>query len=128
MFRRQNKLDAPSPSTVQKSKSMEVLSAEGGGDALSGKRATSVDTVLSAWQELAMLKLAAPCVTCLLPHLSEDLVSSALLAIGATPLTTEGTRPLCVLQNEVRHRTVNTDQMRMTSIETSRTPKPWWWM
>eukprot|EP00731_Ephydatia_muelleri_P003721 Em0001g3721a len=90
MFRRQNKLDAPSPSTVQKSKSMEVLSAEGGGgDALSGKRATSVDTVLSAWQELAMLKVAAPCVTCLLPHLSEDLVSSALLAIGATPLTTE---------------------------------------
>ena len=98
MFRRQNKLDA---STVQKSKSMEVLSAEGGGgDALSGKRATSVDTVLSAWQELAMLKVAAPCVTCLLPHLSEDLVSSALLAIGATPLTTEGTRPLCVYETK----------------------------
>ena len=89
MFRRQNKLDVSAHGNVQKSRSMEILLSESGGDRLRGKRATSVETVLSAWQELAMLKVAAPCVTCLLPHFSEDLVSSALLAVGATPLMTE---------------------------------------
>ena len=99
MFRRQNKLSAPGNGSVQKSKSMDILSGEGeeggggGGGGGGGKlrSTTSVDTVLSEWQQLSLLKIAGPCVTCLLPHISEDFVCSALLAIGATPLMTEGT-------------------------------------
>lgn len=42
------------------------------------------------WSEIAMVKSMAPVVTCVLPALSMDMVCSALLAVGATPLITEG--------------------------------------
>lgn len=42
------------------------------------------------WSEISMVKSMAPVVTCVLPALSMDMVCSALLAVGATPLITEG--------------------------------------
>lgn len=44
----------------------------------------------SKWKELDRLKSLAPVVACVLPSLAMDFVASALLAVGATPLVTEG--------------------------------------
>ncbi len=42
------------------------------------------------WTELSNLKKIGPVVACVLPSLAMDFVASALLAVGATPLITEG--------------------------------------
>lgn len=42
------------------------------------------------WTELPLVKSISPVVVCILPALSMDFVCSALLAVGATPLITEG--------------------------------------
>lgn len=44
----------------------------------------------SGWKEISAVKSLNPVVTCLLPALSMDFVASSLLAVGATPLITEG--------------------------------------
>ncbi len=43
------------------------------------------------WRDLSRVKSIHPVVTCVLPSLAMDFVASALLAVGATPLITEGT-------------------------------------
>ena len=43
------------------------------------------------WKEISSVKSQNPVVACLLPALSMDFVASSLLAVGATPLITEGT-------------------------------------
>ena len=42
------------------------------------------------WKELPLVKSLSPVVVCILPALSMDFVCSALLAVGAMPLITEG--------------------------------------
>jgi len=44
----------------------------------------------TGWREVRNVKSTHPVVCCLLPSLSMDFVASCLLAIGATPLITEG--------------------------------------
>lgn len=44
------------------------------------------------YSDIALVKCVAPVVACLLPALSMDFVYSALLAVGATPLITDGER------------------------------------
>ena len=43
------------------------------------------------WPELASVRKVGPVVMCILPPFSADLVCSALLSVGATPLVTAGT-------------------------------------
>ena len=45
-----------------------------------------------AWEEVASVSAVAPVVMCILPPLSADFVSSAVMAVGATPLLTDGKR------------------------------------
>ena len=42
------------------------------------------------WTELSLVKSLSPVVACILPAVALDLVTSALLAIGATPIVIEG--------------------------------------
>ena len=42
------------------------------------------------WKEIALIKSTSPPITCILPSSSMDFVASALLAVGAVPLITEG--------------------------------------
>ena len=42
------------------------------------------------WPEVASVKKMSPVVMCILPPVSADFVSSALLSLGATPLLTDG--------------------------------------
>lgn len=49
-----------------------------------------------AWREVDKVKAVAPVVACVLPSLAMDFVASALLAVGAVPLITEGTDWRCV--------------------------------
>lgn len=42
------------------------------------------------WPELSLLKTMSPVVLCVLPSSAQDLVGSALLAIGASPFFPEG--------------------------------------
>ena len=42
------------------------------------------------WREIALIKSTSPPITCILPSSSMDFVASALLAVGAVPLITEG--------------------------------------
>ena len=42
------------------------------------------------WPELSLLKTMAPVVLCVLPYSAQDLVGSALLAVGASPVFPEG--------------------------------------
>ena len=42
------------------------------------------------WPELSLLKTMAPVVLCVLPSSAQDLVGSALLAVGASPVFPEG--------------------------------------
>lgn len=42
------------------------------------------------YSDIALVKSVAPVVACLLPPISMDFVCSALLAVGATPLITDG--------------------------------------
>lgn len=44
----------------------------------------------TAWEEVASVSTVAPVVMCILPPLSADFVSSAVMAVGATPLLTDG--------------------------------------
>ena len=46
---------------------------------------------INEWKDLHSLKSNQPLVVCVLPSLSIDYVASAVLAVGATPLITEGT-------------------------------------
>ena len=57
-----------------------------------GTALPAMNTERSEWTEIPLVKSMAPVVTCLLPALSMDIVSSALLAVGATPLITEGSQ------------------------------------
>ena len=43
------------------------------------------------WVEIASVSVVAPVVMCILPAYSADLVISAILAVGAIPLLTNGT-------------------------------------
>ena len=56
----------------------------------SRKRGFSAAQRDTGWTEVRMVKSTHPVVCCLLPSLSMDFVASCLLAIGATPLITEG--------------------------------------
>ena len=64
------------------------------GETASAKGKKSAATQMRAeqpqWKELPLVKSTSPVVVCILPALSMDLVCSALLAVGATPLITEG--------------------------------------
>ena len=42
------------------------------------------------WEEVDKVKAVNPVVACVLPSIAMDFVASALLAVGATPLITEG--------------------------------------
>ena len=42
------------------------------------------------WKEVSLVKSTSPPITCILPASSMDFVASALLAVGAVPLITEG--------------------------------------
>ena len=42
------------------------------------------------WREVALIKSTSPPITCILSSSSMDFVASALLAVGAVPLITEG--------------------------------------
>ena len=44
------------------------------------------------WKEVALVKSTSPPIACILPAASMDFVASALLAVGAVPLITEGKR------------------------------------
>jgi len=44
----------------------------------------------TAWNDVAAVKSQCPLIVCILPSLSIDFVSSAILAIGATPQVIEG--------------------------------------
>ena len=45
---------------------------------------------LPPWKEISAVKSNSPPITCILPASSLDFVASALLAVGAVPLITEG--------------------------------------
>ena len=55
------------------------------------KRADSTPSQAAPpWKEVALVKSTSPPITCILPAASMDFVASALLAVGAVPLITEG--------------------------------------
>ena len=43
------------------------------------------------WDEIPLVKSTSPVVMCVLPAIATDFVCSVLLAVGASPLVTEGT-------------------------------------
>lgn len=55
-----------------------------------GSMRPSMNMERPEWSEISLVKSMAPVVTCVLPTLSMDMVCSALVAVGATPLITEG--------------------------------------
>jgi hypothetical protein len=78
-----------------RSKSVENVDLVG---RVGGKRSKAASTDVRArngekgrnWYELGRVKGVSPVVTCVLPSLAMDFVASSLLAVGATPLITEG--------------------------------------
>lgn len=60
---------------------------------LRAKAQTQTTPLPESWldySDIALVKSVAPVVACLLPPISMDFVCSALLAVGATPLITDG--------------------------------------
>ena len=49
---------------------------------------------VASWKELDLVKSTSPVIACILPGMSMDFVCSALMAVGATPLITEGERSI----------------------------------
>ena len=66
----------------QVSRSLENLVSAGRGQA----KAKNGDE----WEEVVSVRTVAPVVMCVLPPAAQDFVCSALLAVGATPLLTDG--------------------------------------
>ena len=60
------------------------------GKGLPTSKATRTDVDVPPWKEVSLVKSSNPVITCVLPSLAMDFVASALLAVGATPLITEG--------------------------------------
>lgn len=51
---------------------------------------SGVSSSPKAWYEVDRVKAVNPVVVCVLPSVAMDFVASSLLAVGATPLITEG--------------------------------------
>ena len=92
MFKKAKKKDKEGTRNERwRSKSMELLYDVAPAKKSSGRRATGdAKSKKVPWKEVASLKGLGPVVTCVLPSLAMDFVASSLLAVGATPLITEG--------------------------------------
>lgn len=107
MFRKALKKDKEGTRNERhRSKSMENICEDGACDPNVEERrsrgATAIpayfrQNTLPGWKEISSVKALNPVVTCLLPALSMDFVASSLLAIGATPLITEGMQVLMLI-------------------------------
>ena len=95
MFKKQH-LEQGTMNERCRSKSMDLLNEVGyenkRGKAAQFRSATTITRQQSepGWKEIKAVKSQNPVITCLLPALSLDFVASSLLAVGATPLITEG--------------------------------------
>jgi len=94
MFRKSKVKNGGTANERKRSRSLENILDESvvanGGRSRRGTALPAMNTERSEWSEIPLVKSTAPVVTCLLPALSMDMVCSALLAVGATPLITEG--------------------------------------
>ncbi len=102
MFKKTLKADMGTRSERMRSKSMECLAEDSLIDTSDNTNATRRNRGLSltpelnrelsrtAWWEIERVKRMHPVIACILPALSMDFVASCLLAVGATPLITEG--------------------------------------
>ena len=96
MFRKQKKKqDGGTRNERMRSKSVENIvdtippkskQKRSGSSPFQGK----INVLTPAWKEVALVKSTSPPITCILPAASMDFVASALLAVGAVPLITEG--------------------------------------
>ncbi len=103
MFKKTKKSDQGGTRNERyRSKSVEnIAEADGASQVHMGKRggpkSKQKDTCERVqWKDLSRVKSIHPVVTCVLPSLAMDFVASALMAVGATPLITEGASVLSV--------------------------------
>lgn len=99
IFRKQKKSDqAGTRSERMRSKSVEnILEAPGH----KYQQKTDDTSACGKWKELDEVRRVHPVVTCVIPSLAMDFVASALLAVGATPLVTEGMFCYCFKASEL---------------------------
>ena len=91
MFRKHKKKhDGGTRNERMRSKSVENLTDTLPPKKRSGTTPHSMKHTYVPWKEVSLVKSTAPPVTCILSASSMDFVASALLAVGAVPLITEG--------------------------------------
>lgn len=92
MFRKGKNKESKEPKErKERSRSLDDILSADFGEKVKRKPAKGKSEE-GVWEEVDSVSTVAPVVMCILPPLSADFVSSALLAVGATPLLTDGTK------------------------------------